>query len=358
VTLGADVVDAPSPEIRSAWPTRKYDPARPRLDVPNWCPRNHDGQPTQIFAHLQRRIQALYTERRTSWWGRRFAHYFGEDRRGERLEAIVLVLSAMWYRCDLVTRNVFKDAPNSFRGITIDDYGRACELTVDRVNEALADIKSAGGEFFHWSAPRPGARRRRHPSAQPREQKDRRPDDPFVPGLPFYAKPAIRCLNLELLATIFDCQLAMSMARKKAGDVRKLEPHRGPPKKVRRLRRTREHLPPRRRRSTPGSGLHQLGLPAVTVGQTTAELLPQILDRAISNAEGWGIELPPLELAKPEHQAAIERSQFEAIKFEVRAEIRQKLGHRYTGPPPPELDDEAIEAEARRRFDLRKGAPF
>jgi hypothetical protein len=354
----------PDPE---EWECLPYIPGHERLD-PGGCPN------TTFHRSAAAKIARLYRERQKSRWKKDFAQFLLAEglsrakrrsggaivytmyRRGDRLEAIVLVLLAMFYRVDLVTRDVFLDGSisgpmqrrNSNRGLSIARLGLWTKLSRWRVNRALSDLKDAGIEYFHDS----DNGHRRFPNRQPRRQVDpetkklRLPDDPLIPGVKIYSEPAVRCLDTHLVARIFGFELGLRRASQDSARERGLDLrlHRGKPKKhVRKKRRRDEAQKPRVR-------------PTASEPVALASILPALLGRFGDPTD----DAPP---ARFDRNAIADSQAYEILTaemFAVRIEIRDRLGYRVThGPPPPELEDDvAIEAEARRRIEKRGGTPF
>jgi hypothetical protein len=274
------------------------------------------------------RWEALFTARRTSEWRRRFSSFLGPhvQRRGDRLEAIVLVGKILFARTDLVNRNVYVAGPESARGLPIRQICELGRISVDRVNDALADLKSAGVEFFHPS--RSG--KKRMPSSQPRRQGSRLPDDPYEPGEPFWSEPAIRCIDLDQVAGMLGLTFAMKLARDKAAKKRKQRLATGAPVPRRRRRRGYRSRAERLRRQRGPAA------PAAAVS-----LLLPTLNRLSDRAAGWTPEPPPPPppIAKPPWATDLE-----VAMISIASEYQRRTGLL--------LDDEAVEAEARRRLGL------
>jgi hypothetical protein len=385
---------------RSEWEILPYDPNAPRLD-PGGCPE------TVFYRSVREKIARLYNERRSSRWKKHFSQFllaqglsrakrreggaivFTMHRRGDRLEAIVLVLLAMIYRMDLVTRDVYLDGRlerreifhlntqphllpdgevkrtfewyrQSNRGLSLATIGRWTKLSRWRVNRAINDIKDAGLEYFHPA----GNGNRRFPNRQPRRQKDPEtgmwlsPEAPWINGAEVSSEPALRRLDVDLLGHIFDFSVGLAQARRKAADERGLDltAHRGPPKKHARKKRLPRDRTGEARADRSGDRSRKKRTRSRTEARSTAELFPALYAHLHAREE----QPPPLPTFD---RRTIVRSQLdEALQNEmwnVEREIKRRLGYRGPpDPPPPELlDVPAIEAEARRRLEAR-GCPF
>jgi hypothetical protein len=90
---------------------------------------------------------AVETIREEVYWQTWKFGELGESKRSERLEAIVLVLSVLVYRTDLVSGRVGSPPTADdewFRGVTADYIARWTGLRLGRVTRALDDLRRAG----------------------------------------------------------------------------------------------------------------------------------------------------------------------------------------------------------------------
>ena len=106
--------------------------------------------PHPLIAALQDAARLLYQRRADGllWLGRRRTRHRerGErhDRlpRGERVEAIALVVQDMAAHLDLATLRIVDYSDD--QGVSLSRYAADCALSVDRVKGAIADLKSCG----------------------------------------------------------------------------------------------------------------------------------------------------------------------------------------------------------------------
>lgn len=223
---------------------------------------------------MREAIKRFATERRTSWWAQRFGKLLDVPTlRSDHASAVVRVLLALLYRTDGRTRQVFADGPASGRGLTLAWICERTALTWDAANEAIRTIKDLGLEYYHRDK-----RGHRMPSAQPRRQNNRRPDDPYVPGLPFYSEPAIRCLNTERLAEYFGVKVAMDQFRRRTAKAAHSALHFGPPERRKRKRRDLRTRIRRRRQDGP----------RVSTPEPVGNVLPGLAERIAARASATG----------------------------------------------------------------------
>jgi hypothetical protein len=121
------------------------------LSLPRFLPEH----PHPFLADIQRRAQRLFRDRRGKvafYWGRKRTRksaagaagtVHDQAPRGERAEAIVLVAQNSLKHMEIRNLRIVA-RPGSQDGVSVAVHARETGLSIDRVNGALADLKSCG----------------------------------------------------------------------------------------------------------------------------------------------------------------------------------------------------------------------
>jgi len=186
------------------WEPLAFDPSAPRFDPPGVSPPR-DSRIRTICRSIDKLLSADAKE-----WNRRFAKYFGPDRRRDRREALTLTLKAAFLRTDFLTGNTYVAGPKSDRGCSVMWYAKNTMCAPDRVREAISDLKTAQIERFDRCpvAIEKGKLAgqtivRRLPKAQPRSEEN---------GV-YTAEPAIRNFDCKQIGLIFSCSGSIKLLK-------------------------------------------------------------------------------------------------------------------------------------------------